>query len=167
MIEIRNIVGDATNPEGEGMKVITHVCNNGGGWGHGFVMALSKKWKQPEQAYRIWSQDPVHFQLGQVQMVPVETNIVVANMIGQVVGYENGMPPIRYEAIRRGLQAIRNYCKKHNASLHCPQFGSGLAGGSWEIIEQIIKEELSEYDIPVTVYEFADTKSPFYIPVKA
>ena len=53
-MEILYIKGDATAPIGSGVKVITHICNDIGGWGKGFVLALSKKWKMPEEAYRQW-----------------------------------------------------------------------------------------------------------------
>lgn len=49
-MEILYIKGDATAPIGSGVKVITHICNDIGGWGKGFVLALSKKWKMPEEA---------------------------------------------------------------------------------------------------------------------
>ena len=164
MTEIKYIVGDATNPIGEGDKVIVHCVNSVGIWGSGFVMALSAKWKQPEAAYRLWSKDKATFVLGNVQMVKVETNIIIANLIGQVMGYSNGEPPIRYDAIREGLKAVKEFCLLHKHSFHSPQFGAALSGGSWEVIEQIIKEEICAFDIPVTVYEFANTSSPFYVP---
>jgi hypothetical protein len=31
---------------------IAHVCNDRGGWGKGFVMAISQRWPQPEMEYR-------------------------------------------------------------------------------------------------------------------
>jgi hypothetical protein len=40
--------GDATDPVGEGARIICHVCNDIGGWGRGFVVALSKRWPEPE-----------------------------------------------------------------------------------------------------------------------
>ena len=48
-MEILYIKGDATAPIGSGVKVITHICNDIGGWGKGFVLALSKKWKMPKK----------------------------------------------------------------------------------------------------------------------
>ncbi|XXU05921.1 hypothetical protein WMF40_38440 [Sorangium sp. So ce854] len=44
--------GDATEPAGAGPRIICHVCNDIGGWGRGFVVALSKKWPEPEARYR-------------------------------------------------------------------------------------------------------------------
>jgi hypothetical protein len=36
-MSINFIVGDATTPIGDGLKIIVHVCNDIGGWGRGFV----------------------------------------------------------------------------------------------------------------------------------
>ena len=43
------VTGDATRPVGTGNKVLVHVCNDVGGWGRGFVMALSARWSAPEE----------------------------------------------------------------------------------------------------------------------
>lgn len=37
-------VGDATQPVGDGPKILVHVCNDIGAWGRGFVVALSRRW---------------------------------------------------------------------------------------------------------------------------
>ena len=44
-MKIEYLKGDATSPVKEGNKIILHICNDIGGWGKGFVMAISKKWK--------------------------------------------------------------------------------------------------------------------------
>lgn len=44
------LIGDATEPVAEGNKIICHICNDIGKWGAGFVLALSKRWYQPEVA---------------------------------------------------------------------------------------------------------------------
>lgn len=51
------------------------TCNDIGGWGKGFVTALSKKWKEPERAYREWYKSGENFGLGEVQSVEVEENL--------------------------------------------------------------------------------------------
>jgi O-acetyl-ADP-ribose deacetylase (regulator of RNase III) len=148
--------GDATQPQGDGMKVITHICNDIGGWGKGFVLAVSKRWKQPEQQYRKWYESGQNFQLGAVQFVQVEADLVIANIIAQhKVSATSGVPPIRYEAVREGLQKVAHYALIHQASVHMPRMGAGLAGGKWEEIEKIVEEELIQKSIAVTVYDFA------------
>lgn len=154
-MEILYIKGDATAPIGSGVKVITHICNDIGGWGKGFVLALSKKWKMPEEAYRQWYKSQEEFTLGAVQFVNVENKLYVANMIGQHGIYKDskGLPPIRYDAVRQCLKEVALFTIAHKASVHMPRIGCGLAGGKWELMEQIIKEEFITKEIAVTVYD--------------
>lgn len=44
---IEYVRGDATTPLGKGPKVIAHVRNDLGGWGKGFVLAISRRWPEP------------------------------------------------------------------------------------------------------------------------
>ncbi len=176
---IKYIKGDATNPGGEGQKIIVHICNDVGGWGKGFVLALSQKWTQPEQAFRSWFKhktlvptDAIRFEpladkdgpsgeqvfrLGQVQFVQVETELWVANMIAQhdLKRGRDGTPPIRYGAMEEGLLRVRAFAKKMGATVHMPRIGAGLAGGNWPEIEEIINKTLVAHDITTTVYELA------------
>ncbi|GGJ45802.1 hypothetical protein GCM10010121_066360 [Streptomyces brasiliensis] len=52
MSEIKYVRGDATVPSGKGVKAIAHVCNDVGGWGKGFVLALSRRWPPGTAAAR-------------------------------------------------------------------------------------------------------------------
>ena len=102
MSGITYVRGDATAPQGKGVKIIAHVCNDLGGWGKGFVLALSRRWPEPEAAYRRWHRERASndFGLGAVQFVQVGPYIWVANMVGQR-GMRTGSKgvPVRYEAI--------------------------------------------------------------------
>lgn len=124
--------------------------------GKGFVMAISKRWKEPEKQYREWFKSKNDFELGNVQFVKVKDDLWVANLIGQhkINKDENGEAPIRYNAIEAGLNAVSNFAKTNNASVHMPRIGCGLAGGKWEMIEPIILKTLSDQDIKVVVYDF-------------
>jgi O-acetyl-ADP-ribose deacetylase (regulator of RNase III) len=148
--------GDATNPAGKGNKVIVHVCNDAGFWGKGFVLAVSRRWKEPEGAYKDWFKNGQDFSLGKVQFVQVENDLWVANLIGQhkITKSRNGPPPIRYEAVKEGLASVQMFAKNINASVHMPRIGCGLAGGTWDRIEPLIQKELSHKAIVVTVYDF-------------
>src|SRR5258706_4616697 len=128
-------IGDATRPVGRGPKIIVHICNDAGGWGKGFVVAISRRWPQPEQRYRAWhgggAAEP--FALGQVQFVQVEDELWVANLIGQHgMRFHDGLPPVRYDAIREGLRHVAAKAIELGASVHMPRIGCGLAGGKWE-----------------------------------
>lgn len=156
MTPITYIIGDATRPAGIGNKVIVHCCNDVGGWGAGFVLALSRRWPEPEASYRAWAEGEIvspEFKLGAVQFVPVSESITVANLIGQSgCGFFNGKPPVRYEAICTGLRSVAAYAGETKASVHMPKMGAGLAGGDWGRIESLIRQQLSDQDIPVIVY---------------
>jgi O-acetyl-ADP-ribose deacetylase (regulator of RNase III) len=153
---IEYVIGDATNPRGIGPRIIVHVCNDVGGWGRGFVVALSRKWPEPERRYRVWHRgnEPIPFALGQVQFVQVDQQLWVANLIGQHdIRSHGGVPPVRYEAIREGLQRVATFAQAVGATVHMPRIGAGLAGGTWDAINAIIEAELTTNGVPVVVYD--------------
>jgi O-acetyl-ADP-ribose deacetylase (regulator of RNase III) len=142
--------GDATRPEGDGPKIIAHVCNNAGGWGAGFVLALSARWAAPERAYRYHGSP---YDLGSVQLVQAEPELWVANMIAQRgYGLAAG-PPIRYGALGLCLALVADAAEARGASVHMPRIGCGLAGGRWDRIEPLVVAALCDRGIPVTVYD--------------
>jgi O-acetyl-ADP-ribose deacetylase (regulator of RNase III) len=156
MAGIKYVQGDATMPIGDGPKIITHVCNDVGGWGRGFVVALSERWSEPEQAYRQWFQhrSSNDFELGAVQLVAVAPEVWVANLIGQrdVHPGPDG-PPVRYEAIEAGLGEVADEALARGASVHMPRIGCGLAGGEWSRVEAIVFRTLVVEGLAVVVYD--------------
>jgi O-acetyl-ADP-ribose deacetylase (regulator of RNase III) len=175
---ITYVKGDATDPTGAATRIIVHICNDIGGWGKGFVTAISNKWKQPEAAYRDWftqqelvptetmrfekveSRDKYlnekKFELGNVQFVKVTDDIWVANMLAQrdTKPDKDGIPPIRYIFVAQCLERVKQFARKQQASVHMPRIGCGLAGGQWAEIEPIINKELIAHEIETTVYDF-------------
>lgn len=148
--------GDATLPVGSGPKIIVHVCNDIGGWGRGFVVALSARWPEPEKQFRAWYRGKTSqpFVLGEVQFIRVEEDLWVANLIGQHdIRTIGGVPPVRYEAIQNGLGKVAVQALDLGASVHMPRIGCGLAGGKWEEISKIVEKELIAKGAPVTVYD--------------
>ncbi|KAF5993240.1 macro domain-containing protein [Streptomyces sp. WAC00263] len=159
MSEITYVRGDATAPSVNGVKLIAHVCNDIGGWGKGFVLALSRRWPEPEAAYRAWHRDRAHndFGLGATQFVQVEKYVWVANLIGQR-GIRTGSKgvPVRYEAIGTGLAQVAIKAAELDASVHMPRIGCGLAGGDWSRVEPLILRRLVERGVAVTVYDHGE-----------
>ncbi|MEU1964798.1 macro domain-containing protein [Micromonospora sediminicola] len=156
MRTLRIIQGDATSPQAKGPKVIAHVCNDLGGWGKGFVLAISRRWPEPERDYRDWHRHRAgnDFGLGATRLVRVAPDLWVANMVGQRgMRRGSGGPPIRYDAVERCLTALADHAEELGASVHMPRIGCGLAGGSWQRIEPLVLRTLCARDIPVTVYD--------------
>jgi hypothetical protein len=173
---LSHVIGDATKPANLGTVaiVIPHVCNDVGAWGAGFVLAISRSISPvAELAYKTWKDGGEYgsaqkknikvrgnngeFGLGATQFVKVpDKKLVVANMVAQHgLGHEkDGRPPIRYGALVTCMRAVRDIALAANAEIHCPRFGSDLAGGNWEAISLLIREEWVDCGINVTEYEF-------------
>ncbi|MFE3057860.1 macro domain-containing protein [Nocardia sp. NPDC059239] len=154
--EIVYETGDATAPGTAGPAIIAHICNDLGRWGKGFVVAVSTRWPEPERAYRDWhrQRDANDFALGAVQLVQVAPNLHVANMIGQHgIRSRAGSPPIRYDAVDQNLEKLADFAAASDASVHMPRIGCGLAGGTWDRIEPLIRNRLSSRGITVVVYD--------------
>jgi hypothetical protein len=200
------VEGDATRPINEGRTTIylPHCCNDFGGWGSGFVNAITARWgESPRGIYRMWAEgkagtqimdrlkernDPkdgkllyqTAFVLGGTQLIELPKDIVLVNMVGQhnvgkgeltarsrIKDDETFMddftrPPIRYGAMAKAMYALADYIERTHAKdpilraceIHCPKFGSDLAGGDWNVIEAMIFELWVDRGIDVTVYEW-------------
>lgn len=145
--------GDATRPDAPGNKVIGHVCNDRGGWGRGFVLTVLRRWPEPERDYRSWSRTS-SFTLGAVQLVQVQPDIWVANMVAQH-GYRTSSNPVplRYDALDTCLTTLADHAVELDASVHLPRIGTGLAGGSWDRIADLLDRRLTARGITTTIYD--------------
>jgi hypothetical protein len=70
--------------------------------------------------------------------------LIFANMIAQNGTISQNNPrPLNYEALVKCMVDVRNYIQssdKDKVQIHCPKFGSGLAGGNWSFIKDIIDD---------------------------
>jgi hypothetical protein len=156
--------------------LIPHCCNDSGFWAAGFVKAISKFSCIPENEYYRWHENGQitrfnkvrQFCLGQVDYVQVQKSpfIFVANMIGQQgTVSNNNHKPIKYlslaqcmDDVAHTIKGLNNYFRNKypdNFSpiqIFSPKFGSGLAQGKWEVIEELINEIWIDRGIPVRVF---------------
>jgi hypothetical protein len=76
----------------------------------------------------------------------------VGNMIGQHgIRSVGKQPPIRYSALDQCLQKVNDFCLERDLHVFMPQFGSGLAGGEWGKVEELINLRLT---VPSTCVRF-------------
>jgi hypothetical protein len=159
--------GDATKPtlsKGE-TGLLVHICNDVGGFGKGFVLAVSKRWPAPEKAYREWFRAKTHptwgsFELGNIQIIQVSPQLSVVNMLAQQ-GYgkhntnlhrtveADSKPPINYEALEKCLTKVALSARVNGASIHGPRFGCGLAGSNWGLVGPIVERTLDGIDVSI------------------
>jgi hypothetical protein len=150
MSKIEYITGDLfkhipTNPTNP--IVIPHIVNNLKIWGSGFVIPLGNYFPKAKNEYL--NMDEKHICLGNTQIIDVSNNIFIANMIAQegICSRSTGDrkfvndKPIRYAALCKCLSTINNSC--YGFDVYAPKFGSGLAGGNWDFIEELIEEILT------------------------
>lgn len=152
---INYLLGDATEPQGEGPHAIIHINNDLGAWGGGFVLAISEKWIEPELAYRKRNKEG-NLRLGDIQVIPVEDTIVVVNMVAQD-GFPDGEREcaVDYEILGDCLYQITKRLPPEYV-INLPRIGTGIGGGDWNVIESILVDELKGYTI--NVYDMPGTK---------
>ena len=141
--------------------IIPHVCNNVNAFGAGFAGAVAKRFPDVKTNFHLLGKSA---KLGQTQFVVAKTDptykheLIFANMISQngLINATNTRP-LNYAALVYSMNEVRQYYKKLNSQrdsstieIHCPKFGSGLAGGNWDFIEQLIQDIW--YDCTTYVY---------------
>lgn len=175
--KLTNVVGDVTNPQREyphrrEIVYLPHVCNDIGGWGAGVVLAISKKWKGAELIYRAFiakhgkgtMRSTTGFWDSNDNGVP--DDVVVCNMIAQR-GYKNeeNPRPLDYKALVKCMNDVADKIETDRDlsesgfgtvlhRIHCPKFGSDLAGGNWGFITCLIEDIWLARGIDVVVYEY-------------
>ena len=119
--------------------VIAHGCNCHNNFGGGF--ALQIKNTIPEA----WLADQATIsgdksKLGTItytETIPAIVNIYSQYGFG---GRKHGKIDLDYDALRSGLKALKQRYSGKKIAMN--KIGSDLAGGDWDLIEQIIKEEM-------------------------
>ena len=170
---IHYVFGDATAPNVPGPKLIPHIVNDLGRWGSGFVVAVSRRWPEPEARYREeaaqaaarWEQQGKRppggnhvLELGHVTFVPVQDDITVCNMVAQwgirtAYATLSLEAPIRYDALETCLGLVAAAAKEAGATVHMPRIGCGLAGGRWSEVGPIVERTMVAKGIDVYVYD--------------
>lgn len=157
MTDIRYVVGDATDPVGDGPKLIAHVVNDIGAWGAGFAKALSVRSPKPKKVYREWHAEPsriLPFELGRTQITRIADDTLVMNMLAQSGLRSRSNPrPLRYDALALCLRDLAGMAGIKRSSVHMPRIGCGLAGGTWDVVEPLIADALCGRGVEVTVYD--------------
>lgn len=91
--------------------------------------------------------------LGMNIMVPVTETLWVSNIVGQhFYGNTAGMRYTSYDALDVGLQRLAAWTISSNAhkgkspTIHYPLIGSGLGGGEWSIVREILHYRLRDLE---------------------
>jgi hypothetical protein len=138
--------------------VVPHVCNNHGVFGGGFTAGIVKHYPVVQQNYELLGKKCV---LGYTQFIVAKHNknndkkIIFCNMIAQNGTISKNNPkPINYYALCLCMKSVSDYISTSldilETQIHAPKFGSGLAGGNWNLISELIEDIWSNY--PTFIY---------------
>ena len=143
--------GDALEPKAQ-VYVIAHVVNNKDAMGSGFVVPLMNKYPIVKTLYHQFTRVGGLY-LGNVQFIPIEKEVWVANMVAQD-GFPTKYKPValNYDALSQCLQTVGRFCQRHKMTMVGPKFGAGISGGSWDKIEQIIENRVCSLGVNVEIY---------------
>ncbi len=148
--------GDATQTRGKGRRLLVQVVNDGAfTWGGGgFAAAIKRRWPSAQKTFTAQvTTDRSTLRLGSVVTCDVEPDVTLISLVAQHGYGPSPRPRIRYAALRDCLLRVSGMAKEQNASVHMPRIGTGLAGGSWPVVEEIISETLTKMGINVMVYD--------------
>lgn len=145
--------------------IIIHQVNCKGVMGSGLAKQIKEKWPIVFKKYKELCDDLSLVLLGEIQFVTIEDidkpkttekNKIIANVFGQF-NYGNKEKHTDYEALKSAFNDLRDYALEHNYSIAIPyKIGCGLGGGDWDIVSEIICEELT--DIKYKIYSIEKIK---------
>lgn len=143
--------------------LIPHVCNNINLFGAGFAKYIGDKFPVVKENFHLLGNKAI---LGYTQYIRVasnsynKTNVLVCNMIAQngTINSKNSRP-INYSALvfcmndikNRLISLSQNNINNISYEIHAPKFGSGLAGGNWNFIENLIEDIWTDFTVYVYI----------------
>lgn len=133
-------------------NIIVHQVNCQGVMGSGLALSIRKKYPNVYEEYRNYCVRNVSDKLlGRCLLVRIKPNKYVCNLFGQF-SYGRTATHTNYSAFRKALKLLAKLANEKDYSVAFPfKIGSNLAGGDWNIIKQIIEEEMK--GIEYTVYK--------------
>lgn len=123
--------------------VIAHVVNNQAKMGSGFVIPLMKTFPLLRAKYIDWSL--AENRLGQTLFLKYDDGDI-ANMCAQTL---TGKRPLSYNALVHCMEHTARFAKVRGGKIYAPLFGSGLAGGNWEFIEELVRDVWNDIDTTI------------------
>jgi O-acetyl-ADP-ribose deacetylase (regulator of RNase III) len=157
------IKGDARDPFGAGPKILVQIVNDKAViWGGGFAKQVGKKWPQAQGDFRRWAYATGKLKLGNVHSVTLDPELMLATIVAQHgIGASTAGPRLRYGALFSGLERVAQLANANSATVHMPRIGAGEAGGSWNVIEGIIRETLTTKGLRVAIYDLPSRRMDF------
>jgi O-acetyl-ADP-ribose deacetylase (regulator of RNase III) len=127
--------------------VIGHGCNCFHSFGAGFAKAVKEEWPAAHLADKC-SRYGDRNKLGSFTSFKafVPNELIILNLYTQFK-YTSTEVDVEYGALRRCMKEVKKMYSGKRIGL--PMIGCGLAKGNWDIVSQIIEDELGDEDITI------------------
>jgi hypothetical protein len=113
-----------------------------GAMGAGIALKIKNKYPIVFKKYKAMCAQN-RFNLGQIQLVRVSDSLIVCNLAGQH-RYGRDRCYTDYDAVRTALKKLNYHSQQFNQMVFIPyKMGCSLAGGDWNLVSNIIFEEIS------------------------
>lgn len=166
--DLFSVITDRVSAGNNGCTVfVPHVCNNIDLFGAGFAAQVAKNYPSVKTDYHLLGKSFLKNNLGYSQILKVYEDpkfrhkLYFVNMVSQNgVRSANNPRPLHYGALVKSMSQLTQYIynntgfahKTEKIEIHSPKFGSGLAGGNWDFIQDIIDDIWGRFF--VTVYNY-------------
>ncbi|MFZ0496848.1 MAG: ImmA/IrrE family metallo-endopeptidase, partial [Methylocella sp.] len=151
-----NVVhGNVLSPLGTAPKIICQLVNDQARtWGGGVARSAAQKYPAAQQEFTRWIMSlPKRDRLGQVHFVSVGNNTYIASLVAQEGYGASNAPRIRYAPLERCFRTVAEFARDHGSAVNLPRIGAGQSGGSWDTVEEIIRDTLIAKGVRVTIYD--------------
>jgi O-acetyl-ADP-ribose deacetylase (regulator of RNase III) len=124
--------------------IIAHQVNCLGVMGAGLAKAIKNKWPEVFEKYSEFCKSSTS-RFGEILIIEAKPRLFIANLFGQ---YDYQKPHTytqntSYWALRNSLQKLQQFAKNNKAQVYLPyKIGCGLGGGIWEIVYEMIEDEI-------------------------
>ena len=142
---IKYVQGDLFTTEAD---IIAHGCNCRGGFGSGVAGQIALKYPKARHSYLDKFEEDGWY-LGDIQPVLQWDGKYIVNCATQFAYLPRGICHADYDGVRLSMERLKAFAQGKGLSVAIPKIGAGLAGGDWAIIEKIISDVLTDYDITV------------------
>jgi O-acetyl-ADP-ribose deacetylase (regulator of RNase III) len=151
---------DVREPRGVDKRLLLQVVNDAAlTWGGGLSLALREKWPASQQSFRSWAMERRNLALGNVHVAEINPSLSLVSLVAQHGYGPSPKPRIRYLALQTCLQKVASIAAEEGATVHMPRIGCGQAGGSWNVVSELIDETLCNKGIDVVVYDLPGVKA--------
>lgn len=146
---MKQIKGDLIKLTKDGyFDLIVHGCNCFNNWGAGIALTMKSAFPEAWEVDRNTIKG-YNSKLGKYTQYQYPSGLIVLNMYTQ---YRPGLNPLEqnYEAIRSCFSKLAQ--EYPDRKIGIPAIGSGLAGGDFDTIWNVIEEETKDLDITMVIY---------------